>query len=260
MLTALAAPAHTAAPAPPREPAEPAAGWVGFKVTTANVKSFPVMPQDRVQADYDRIRALRGSVLFQEIEPARYKQALSSTFSGSRVDFIDRTPVPVALDRAWTVKDRGIARMHKGLARVSPTRFVTWQKVARTRGDRTVRFVLMNTHFVSGAWNRKPDRADAWRKAHWKKHFAKMGDLVRSFNAQGLTVVGGGDFNRSIARGLKKFTGTQRWLYSDGGIDKIFVAPAPDGARVVVKRTFSTRGFSDHAFRTAVLKIGPSRR
>lgn len=249
------------APAPADRPTPTSArgSWLRFEVTTANVRSFPVMPQGRVRADLDTLRGLGGTVLFQEIEPDRYKRALRSRFQASRVAFLDRTPVPVALDDAWTIEDRDVEVMHRGRAGVSPTRFVTWLRVARTSGDRTVRFVVMNTHFVSGAWNGRPNKDDAWRKKRWNDHFDAMRRLVRGFNAAGLTVVGGGDFNRTIARGLRRFTGAQRWLYSDAGIDKLFVAPAPGGARVAVKKTDSTRGFSDHAFRTAVLKIGPPR-
>ncbi|GAA5149427.1 hypothetical protein GCM10023340_24690 [Nocardioides marinquilinus] len=249
-------PAPTAARAP-RPPAV-----LRLALTTANVRGAPSheMAQPRVQADLDLAARRGGALLLQEIWPVRYKRAVRRTFADRHVGLVRRSSNPVVVDRRWRVLERGRVTTTRTVPGTTPPRSLTWLVLAGDTASGPVRFVLMNTHFVAGAWNGRRDADVPLRQRLWDRHYRLMRRYVTDFNARGLTVVGGGDFNRRRSDGLLPFTDRQRWLFDDVGVDKLFVAPAPRGARVRVVARATTQANSDHDFRTAWLRIAPAER
>lgn len=166
-----------------------------FDVVSMNVKSNPLMSQDKVLHDVRRA-AKHGEIIgWQEIGPERYRDAIRKLpgFSHFMPKGLE-TPISWKT-KDWKLLDSGVERMHGGLAKVSPHRQVAWVKLQNRETGKTV--VHLNTHLVSGAWNSKVQRSDPWRKAMWNRHIEKMGKLVERFERQGHPVTISGDFNRN---------------------------------------------------------------
>lgn len=226
------------------------------------------MANRKVEADVRTARAMGGVIFFQEIGEQEDVEAIRSQL-GPGYAVLHTRPAcstPIAFNtKYWEIapqemlpegiENQGIAEMHKGAAWASPTRRVVWVVLKRRnktgRGRKLRLACFMNTHFVSGAWNRKPKRRKAWRKVQWEIHWAKMQALVCSFYNAGITVIFGGDFNRLA---VKPFHPAQRWLVN-GGIDKIGVLEAPGGVRVDFVSSDRRDLNSDHDARSAQLRL-----
>jgi Putative peptidoglycan binding domain len=166
-----------------------------FDVVSMNVKSNPLMSQDKVLHDV-RKAAKTGEIIgWQEIAPERYRQAIRNLpgFSHFMPKGLE-TPISWKSDQ-FKLLDSGVERMHGGRAGISPHRSVAWVKLQNKETGETM--IHMNTHLVSGAWNSKIQRSDPWRKAMWKQHMTKMNKLVERFEKKGFPVTITGDFNRS---------------------------------------------------------------
>lgn len=173
-------------------------GEVNFKTASINVKSNPLMPQSKVVHDVKLAASQADLIGWQEIAPARYRQAIKD-LGPKWGHYMPRDgkiaiPTPISWDKEkWKKVDAGFTRTHNGKARVSPHRYITWVKLKdKETGQEVVR---INTHLVSGAWS-KPKPTTAWRRAMWTIHMNKLENLVERFQKKGLNVVVGGDFNR----------------------------------------------------------------
>ena len=184
------------------------------------------MAQSKVVSDLQAVRDLGGIICWQEISRDRYKQALRAEFTldgGWANEHLDRE-IPISYrTQWWEAVDRGCIRTHESRPLVTPERFVTWVQLKRRDSDDTL--VVVNTHYVSSAWNRKPVLAKQWRKAKWLEHWQAQKDLILGFHANGLTVIGGGDFNRPD---VPTFHKDMQW-FTGHTIDKLFVLRAPRG-------------------------------
>jgi len=177
-----------------------------FKTATINVKSNPVMGQRQVVHDVRRASHSAGLIGWNEIGPARYREAIRD-LGPSWGHYMPHDggleiPNPISWKKdVWKKEDAGFLKTHNGLAKVSPNRYITWVKLKnRASGQEIVR---INTHLVSGAWSdHKP--TTAWRREHWKIHMQKLDKMVAHFKSQGLQVIVGGDFNRDSFEVLGK--------------------------------------------------------
>lgn len=160
--------------------------------------------------------------------------------------------VPMSVPRTFNVVDRRVTRAHGGKAGVSPHRLIS-QVVLELAADPQVRFVLANTHYVSGAWNGEDDHADAWRRKMWKRHFRKhRDDVLEHWHAKGYPVIWTGDVNRNpmpqLARDEKRAF--------PRGIDQIAWLPGTNGTELRLKRTKTVPMHVDgHDARVAVMQI-----
>lgn len=245
-------------PSPDRPGRLRSAAVLDLGLTTANIRSGEhPMPQPDVVDDVAAVAAATpdgGALLLQEIIPARYRAAVRERFRDREIVAIRTTSVPIVVPRGWTVRGSGHVLVHRGRPDAGPDRFVSWAVVRPGGSGTTGAVALLNTHFVHAAWNGRPDRWDPWRKDRWRAHHVAVERIVASFVARGIPVLGGGDFNRTVRRGLRPFHPDQRWLHSDGGIDKLFWVPA-GGADVSVDARDLTPLHSDHDARTARLRL-----
>lgn len=230
-----------------------------MEIISANIKSNPLMRQSYVQSDVKRIGAFGVShglvVLWQEIQPRRYKDAIRRLFTVGWRHSAMSTEIPLTLDeKYWQVLASGVILVHRGKALASPNRYISWV-VARCRDTGEV-VVFINTHFVSGAWNKKPKAFKGWRQRMWMHHFKVMQTVIERFVAAGYTVIGGGDFNRIR---VPMFHIRQKWL-NKHGIDYLFVVPAKHGMQIkVIHATEIHNMHTDHAPVTARCSNGQSR-
>ena len=194
---------------PPSAPEESAMTTVNhkahttFKTVDLNVKSLPLMKQSQVEHDIHRATSEGSIIAWQEISPARYRQAIKD-LPKEWASYMphDKGGLPIEDPISWNTKewtkvDAGFKRTHTGKAKVSPNRYVTWVKLKNKETGQTI--VRMNTHTVSAGWSHKPggvtDRA--WRQEKWHEHMAIMKQMVAHFEKQGYPVIVSGDFNRN---------------------------------------------------------------
>lgn len=221
-------------------------------LTTANICNRPRMRQSRVEADIARAKRYSTVIGWQEIGPRRYKRAVRTAGDGHYAHAHLELDVPISydLDR-YTLIDSGRVRAHKGRATASPARWLTWVLLADAKVP-GLRFVVINTHFVSGAWNAKSKPFKSWRRRKWLVHFAALQRLVDRFVAAELPVLITGDFNRL---NLPVLHANARVL-SGHGIDKvILVTPQHASASVRFLDVHTYGGYSDHPQRTVRLRI-----
>lgn len=99
-------------------------------------------------------------------------------------------PISWRKDKFKLVKAAAVLT-HKGEARVTPNRYVNWALLERRANGQ--RFVMINTHFISGAWSGHPER-----QGRWLKHAGKLREVVKNRHAKHpeLPIFVVGDFNR----------------------------------------------------------------
>lgn len=193
------------------------------RLVTENVKSHPAMPQRHVLHDVHVGTRLGAVVLWQEIGPARYKAALRRLPHDWRT-VQAATEDPISFNtHVWRLVSAQRAALSRGRAHVTHQRWVTWAVLRNRRTGRALAF--MNTHYVSSAWDSRRVSHKAWRKRLWTKEWRKQDAVVDRLTQRGLTILGGGDFNRDR---LRHFSPRQSDL-NHGGIDHLWVIPGASG-------------------------------
>lgn len=129
-------------------------------------------------ADRDKMRARLGSGYAHYLPPDGPAKAV---------------PISWRVPR-FTLVRSGSIRTHDGEAGVTPARYVNWVILRINGTDK--RFIAVNTHFISGAWNRHPER-----QARWLRHYDILHDKVAQLrrNHPGKPIFVFGDFNRAKA-------------------------------------------------------------
>ena len=176
-----------------------------FTTVTANIRSSTLMPQSKVVHDVKKVARQGDLIGWQEIGPARYRDAVRSLGKdwGHYMPRDGKLPIPNPISwkkDKWELMDSGFKKTHGGKAKVSPNRYITWVKLRDKKTGESI--VRVNTHLVSGAWTKsKLDRPTTpWRQDMWKNHMADLDALVSRFEKKGEKVIIGGDFNRDSYR------------------------------------------------------------
>lgn len=192
-------------------------------LATLNVRNNPDMPRRWVREDAQRVSALTRTkplrvVLWQEIGEAEDLRDIGSRLWPHRT-IHGGTRQPITVSPGFRVLETGVEHLHGGLARVSPGRIAPWAILAHPN-PRVGRFVVVNVHYVSGAFSNPGQRGEAWRDLQWDVGHQAVAGLVRDFRDDGLPVMGGGDFNRRTE--LPDLTPTTRWI-AQAGYDHLFL-------------------------------------
>jgi hypothetical protein len=105
-------------------------------------------------------------------------------------------PISWRKDKFKIVKARAVLT-HKGEAGVTPNRYVNWALLEH-RSEKQ-RFIVINTHFISGAWSGHPER-----QGRWLKHADKLREVIGDQHGKHpeLPIFVVGDFNRARALDL----------------------------------------------------------
>jgi hypothetical protein len=151
--------------------------------------------------------------------------------------------VPISWRRGgFILRDSGSVRTHGGEAKVTPARYVNWVVLQR-RGTKK-RFAFVNTHFISGAWNKHPNR-----QARWRTHAGVLRDVVRRLRGRGLRVFVVGDFNRRSSIPLPD----QAYVPVKGSravpLDQVYVTRGTSHSRA---QRLPRNGSDHHAYRATV--------
>lgn len=110
--------------------------------------------------------------------------------------------VPISWRKAqFDLVDKGSTNTIGGQAGVTPSRWVNWVVLKNTNTQK--QFTFVDTHFISAAYTRHPDRLPRW-KTHLDVLNQVLGDLAAKYPGQPTVVVG--DFNRPAYSPLSGLT------------------------------------------------------
>lgn len=219
---------------------------------SSNIKNFPDMSVAHVDHDVAAVSRLKPTFVgWQEIQDESDQNSIRKHFPAKEYMFLfPHLEECMSIDRhVCKLIAQGYKKAHNGKKKVSPNRYFAWAVVKINNKN----VVFMNTHMVSGAWNKKKKRAKLWRKRMWNRHYRMMKKQIAAFNKQGMDVILTGDFNRVK---VAKFSSTQTNLQIHG-IDKIILIPAKGGAKVHRVRGGIYNGhiYTDHKPVLAYFKV-----
>lgn len=220
-------------------------------ISTANIMVNPLMRQKKVVLDVKTVKSRSTIVGWQEIKIDRYKRAVRDTYADAWETCQLGVSIPISV-RAKDLKilKSGHQLTHHGKAGASPNRYISWAYVQCREAP--FKFLVMNTHYVSGAWNNKLKYAKAWRRRMWEVHWKAQQQLVLDAHKAGYSILGTGDFNRVD---VPKFHKDQHWI-TDGGIDKLWWLEGHHGPKIKeVSPMIRTELHSDHDLKTGRVRL-----
>jgi hypothetical protein len=140
-----------------------------------------------------------GVIGWQEVTDPEDRTKLDNQLGAEYATFYPADGPAKAVPISWRVErfqkvGSGSIRTHAGEAGVTPARYVNWV-VLEIRGT-AKRFIVVNTHFISGAWGAHPERQERWN-LHYQILYDKVAQLRQSHPDKPIFVVG--DFNRHRA-------------------------------------------------------------
>lgn len=161
-----------------------------MRVVTANARKE--LSPALVEALVRQVGRLGADViLWQEVETRDHRRAIEAlpgyaTFwPGGPADAI---PISYRLATFTTARFGQVRRAHAGEAKVTPARYVA--SIILTDLDGVV-WPVVNTHMISAAWTRHPER-----RKRWNRHARILARRCRYLARRWGRVVGGGDVNR----------------------------------------------------------------
>jgi endonuclease/exonuclease/phosphatase family protein len=140
-----------------------------------------------------------GVIGWQEVESPAAIEKLRNRLGAEYNHYLGGGAPASAIPISWRVErfqklGEGSVRTHEGEAGVTPARYVNWVRLqVRATGTQ---LIVVNTHFISGAWSGHPER-----QARWNTHYQVLHDKVATLkqNHPGVPIFVIGDFNRAKA-------------------------------------------------------------
>lgn len=186
-----------------------------------------------------------GDVIgWQEMNTPADRKRLRNQLSGYAHFFPEKAParaVPISWRKDTFKRVRaGSVLTHKGEGGVTPNRYVNWALLEH-RAEKQ-RFIVLNTHFISGAWSKHPER-----QGRWLKHADKLREVIRDQNSKHpkLPIFVVGDFNRPRALKLPR---TVEYIRVKGAkgvpIDQAYATRSVDNTLVERLQRFGSDHFA----------------
>jgi hypothetical protein len=237
--------------------ASAATEWFRLPIITANIgrKNLP--------ARGPAIQAVRGGdpgnrpfVGWQEIsegdtgEPAMIAQNFGDAYDNAFLNDAGSYRVPISVPTPWKVINSKPTFVHGVIPDVSPPRWIN-EVVVEHNAHPGLKFVLINTHYLHGAYNGQQSPAlrddyDLHKKIHRER--------VMAHNDKGHLVIWTADTNNP---GYDKATGqdTERKVFADG-IDRINWLPGDGTVQLdLVTTNVVPMNVDDHNARVAIFRI-----
>lgn len=143
-----------------------------------------------------------GVIGWQEVNDPADRDKMRNRLGGDYAHYVPPDGPAKAVPISWRVPrfqlmSAGSVRTHGGEAGVTPARYVNW--VILRAGGAGPRFIVVNTHFISGAWSKHPER-----QARWLRHYDVLREKVAQLrrNHPNLPIFVVGDFNRQKAMAM----------------------------------------------------------
>ena len=150
----------------------------------------------RGAASFERFAGVIG---WQEVNEPEDRAKLGNRLGAEYDTFFPAAEPAKAVPISWRAErfrlaNSGSVRTHEGEAGVTPARYVNWVILELRGTDK--RFIVVNTHFISGAWGPHPERQARWNR-HYEVLRDKVAEMRQNHPATPIFVVG--DFNRHRA-------------------------------------------------------------
>jgi hypothetical protein len=239
-------------------PASAATDWIRLPIITANIG------RKRRQNREAAIRAVRHGdpnhrpfVGWQEIqegdkgEPAMIKQYFGGAYQNVFLEQAASHRVPISVPRPWKVRKSKATFVHGFIGPdVSPPRWIN-EVVVEHEKQPGLEFVLINTHYLHGAYNgqQNPDLRDEWN-LHKQKHHNR----VMTHHNRGQVVIWTADTNNP---GYDTATGlAAEHKAFPGGVDRIDWLPGDGTVQLdLVSTHIVPMDVDNHDARVAVFRI-----
>ncbi|HEX2133421.1 MAG TPA: hypothetical protein VHH15_17875 [Actinophytocola sp.] len=237
--------------------ASAATDWIRLPVITANIGRKNLGARDdAIHAVRDGDPGHRPLVGWQEIcEGDTGERPMIANYFGNLYQntflWHDRSfRVPISVPKPWRVVGSNATRVHGGIPRTTPPRWIN-EVVVRHERHAGLEFVLINTHYIANAYNgdRRPDLRDEW-DLHKRVHKER----VLAQHRKGRLVIWTADTNHP---GYRKATGWQaeRQVFT-GGIDRINWLPGNGDVQLQLRTTRTVPMRVDgHDARVAIFRI-----
>lgn len=223
----------------PTDPA-PDPGANPMRVVTANVKH--TMGRAQIEADVKKVATLGSVIMWQEVHAGTFRNAIRQHLPDSTWDHSGlQHEVPISVKRSlWDVRHATVYKLHNKWPQGDPARYLT-VVLLKAQGS-GVEFVVANSHLVANAWGNTHRPNIAWKQRMWNRSYDKFQTLVLNAQSKGLTIIGGGDWNK---HDVPKFTAAQTWLRT-AHVDYLFGLQASGGATFTLGANQSVSLNSDH--------------
>jgi hypothetical protein len=239
--------------------ASAAADWIRLPIITANIG------RKHLDAREAAIRAVRTGVAgeplvgWQEIgegdkgEPAMIEKNFGNAYRTAFLRHERSYRVPISVPKPWQIVDSKPTRAHGAIKGITPPRWIN-EVVVQHEANANLQFVLINTHYLFGAYNgaTRPDLRDEYdhhREVHKQRALAH--------HRKGRLVIWTADTNNP---GYTKATGwnAEKQVFPEG-IDRINWLPGNGSVQLELRDTKAIDMRVDgHNARVAIFRIRPA--
>jgi hypothetical protein len=238
-------------------PASAATDWIRLPVITANIGRKNLGAREAaIRAVRNGDEGARPLVGWQEIgegdsgERPMIEKHFGDVYRNVFLGHATAFRVPISVPKPWQVVDSKPTRVHGGIAHVTPPRWIN-EVVVQHEAHPDLRFVLINSHYIAGAYNggERPDLRD-----EWNHHRNVHKDRVLAHHRKGRLVIWTADTNNP---GYTKATGwdAERRVFAHG-IDRINWLPGNGTVKLELANTKSIDMRVDgHDARVAIFRI-----
>lgn len=238
---------------PPVDPGDPDPGTASpMRFVTANVRHG--MSVQFKREDMAKVAGLGSIIMWQEFGNSESQRLVEEVLPKSAWHHLPAGTKPtdrMSLKKSiWDVEQSANYPMNPrppGHPRGQAATGVTVALVTSKTGG--IQFLVVGTHFVAHAWCNHPKPDKQWLKDAWGKHYNRMQALVLDARSRGLTVIGGGDWNRND---VAKFHASQDW-FRHPHYDYLFGLHASGGATYNMTANQAVSLHSDHDAQVATL-------
>ncbi|MCT2583894.1 hypothetical protein [Actinophytocola gossypii] len=234
-----------------------ATDWIRLPVVTANIGRTNLGARDDAIHDVrDADPGHRPLVGWQEIcEGDTGERPMITRYFGNLYQnaflWHDRSyRVPLSVPRPWKVVSSRATRVHGGIPKVTPPRWIN-EVVVRHESHPDLRFALINTHYIANAYN-GDNRADL--RDEWNLHKRVHKERVLAQHRLGRLVIWTADTNRRDYRDATGWQAEQQVF--TGGIDRINWLPGNGDVQLQLRGTRTVPMRVDtHDARVAIFRI-----
>lgn len=235
-----------------------------MRLMTQNLRAFPRMRQWKVVEDVCRTADQAKIILWQEIGPKRYKQAirnLPKKFSHAHMNTL--TPITYN-NRRYTKLDQGSVLLHEAAFGIIAERRIVWVLLRDLRNGDV--FYVVNCHYVPGAWSPNRNFRKAHRVTMWEEGQRRHKELIEDLAQANLPIIGGGDMNRRVNHPKGPVLGREiaeekvRYPVPGSSIDHLYMINSPKQRWKFLGAATLDRKHTDHAGRRVRVVLRSRRR
>jgi len=185
-----------------------------MRYATANIMALPV--NHEYEKGIHEVLQHSDMVGWQEMTKPEYWNYLTSRPLWGTIGRIGAGAAITYRKAAWTLEKQGDTLLHPGTPAICLERRIVWGVFHRTEYP-NLKTIMTTRHYVSKAWNHRPDPDKELRKGMWLRGNATDLTLLRALIATGIPSVHTGDCNRMNYPIWGNQIGDRHITYAGGG-------------------------------------------